>query len=394
MLQAGRNMTRMHIATLQLANFRNHASLTLECDHRHVVLTGDNGAGKTNILEAVSLLSPGRGLRRALLENIARNGGNGTWSVFAAMQGAAGPVTIGTGIIDTALGPETQRRVRINSAPAKSADDLLEHSRIVWLTPAMDGLFTGPPSDRRKFLDRLVLAIDPAHGRRAADFEKAMRARNRLLGEASPDGAWLDAIEAQMVESGVAIALARLELVSLLSAVIVQSATLASPFPDALLGLDGSLENLGHDMASIDLEDGYRERLRASRRLDAGAGRTLEGPHRSDLKVMHRPKAMTAGLCSTGEQKALLVAILLAHAKLVSDLAGFAPILVLDEIAAHLDEQRRAALFDRIDALQCQAIMTGTDRQLFAAMADRAQYFEITAGKAVKEHDEFEQRGN
>jgi DNA replication and repair protein RecF len=378
-------MARIHITQLKLTDFRNYAGLRLDCDERHLVLTGENGAGKTNLLEAVSYLSPGRGLRRALLDTVARSGGTGAWSVYAEMEGAQGPVTIGTGVAENALGPESVRRVRVNGAAAKSADALLDHCRVVWLTPAMDGLFTGPASDRRKFLDRLVLAIDPAHGRRAADFEKAMRARNRLLGDTNPDAAWLDAIEAQMVETGVAVAVARLELISLLTGVIIKAADPVSPFPDALLSLDGSLEKLAPDSASADLEDGYRDRLKSSRRIDSAAGRTLEGPHRSDLKVTHRPKAMAAELCSTGEQKALLIGILLAHAKLVSDLNGFAPILLLDEVAAHLDERRRAALFDRIDALDCQAWMTGTDRSLFAAMSTRAQYYAVQSGKAVKE---------
>jgi DNA replication and repair protein RecF len=378
-------MARVHLTRLKLTDFRNYEALRLDCDQRHVVLTGENGAGKTNILEAVSFLSPGRGMRRAALEEIARKSGPGTWTVHAEMEGTAGPVAIGTGIADTALGTETQRRVRINGAAARSADDLLEHCRILWLTPAMDGLFTGPAADRRKFLDRLVLAIDPAHGRRAADFEKAMRARNRLLADESPDGAWLDAIEAQMVEKGVAVALARVEMASLLAGVIVRAADPNSPFPDAVLSLEGSIEVLAPDGAAADLEDGYRDRLRASRRVDAAAGRTLEGPHRTDLRVTHRPKGMAAELCSTGEQKALLIGLILAHAKLVADLGGHAPVLLLDEIAAHLDERRRAALFDRIEALDCQAWMTGTDRSLFAAMAERAQYFGVRAGRAERE---------
>ncbi len=378
-------MTRIHLNCLKLTQFRNYGALRLDMDARHVVLTGDNGAGKTNLLEAVSFLSPGRGLRRASLETVARSGGNGTWSVHAEMEGASGPVAIGTGVMETTLGPETTRRVRINGAPAKSADELLEHARIVWLTPAMDGLFTGPATDRRKFLDRLVLAIDPAHGRRVADFEKAMRARNRLLSDGMPDAGWLDAIEAQMVETGIAVVLARKELVALLSGVIIRSAEPSSPFPDALLSLDGTLDQMASDIAALDLEDHYRERLRVGRRLDASAGRTLEGPHRSDLSVVHRPKGMAAHLCSTGEQKSLLVGLILAHAQLVGGMAGFSPVLLLDEIAAHLDEHRRSALFDRIETLDCQAFMTGTDRSLFSAMGGRAQYICVDTGTAHKE---------
>ncbi len=378
-------MTRIHLVRLKLDQFRNYDTLRLDMDARHVVLTGDNGAGKTNLLEAVSFLSPGRGLRRAALETIARAGGTGAWSVHAQMEGANGPVSIGTGVMETALGPETSRKVRINGVTVKSADELLDHGRIVWLTPAMDGLFTGPASDRRKFLDRLVLAIDPAHGRRVADFEKAMRARNRLLSDGAQDAGWLDAIEAQMVETGIAIVLARKELVALLSGVLVRSTEPASPFPDALLALEGTLDRLASDSAALDLEDHYRDRLQSSRRLDASAGRSLEGPHRSDLLVVHRPKAMAVQLCSTGEQKALLVGLILAHAQLVAGMAGFAPVLLLDEIAAHLDEHRRGALFNRIEALDCQAFMTGTDRSLFSAMGERAQYFRVDTGTAQKE---------
>ena len=214
----------------------------------------------------------------------------------------------------------------------------------------------------------------------AADFEKAMRQRNRLLGEEMPNGAWLDAIETQLAETGTAIVVARMELVSLLSGLIVRDSDPASPFPDAVLALEGTLDVLAQDMAASDLETIYKDKLATGRRLDAAAGRTLEGPHRSDLKVTHRPKAMAAELCSTGEQKALLVGILLAHARLVAELNGAAPILLLDEIAAHLDSGRRAALFDRIEALDCQAWMTGTDRSLFEAMGERAQHFTVAGG--------------
>lgn len=376
---------RVHLKRLQLADFRNYQSLRLHCDSRHVVLSGENGAGKTNLLEAVSFLSPGRGLRRASHDIVARAGGEGTWSVFAEIDGALGIVEIGTGIQNSPLGPDRQRRVRINGTQAKNSDELLDHARVVWLTPAMDGLFTGPASDRRRFVDRLVLAIDPAHGRRVTDFEKSMRARNKLLGEDAPDASWLDAVEVQMSETGVAIVFARMELISLLTRVIIRDSDPASPFPDAVLALEGSLETIMPESSAADLEDEYREKLRSGRRIDAAAGRTLEGPHRSDLKVTHRPKAMAAHLSSTGEQKALLLGILLAHARLVSDMSGFAPILLLDEIAAHLDAPRRAALFDRIDALGCQAWMTGTDRALFEALENRAMFFQIADGAAQED---------
>ncbi len=376
-----------HISTLKLDSFRNHPALSLACDERSLVLTGPNGAGKTNLLEAISFLSPGRGLRRANLDTVARQGGAGTWSVFAELTGACGPAAIGTGLGETPLGIENLRRVRINGASARSNDELLDHARILWLTPAMDGLFTGPAADRRRFLDRLVLAIHPAHGRRVADFERAMRARNRLLAEDMPDARWLDAIELQMAETAVAIAAARAELVELLSAMIVAQASPDAQFPDAVIHIDGALEALAREIPAGELEAQYGERLRTARRSDAGAGRTLEGPHRSDLAVLHRPKSMAAALCSTGEQKALLIGLILAHARLVANITGLAPILLLDEVAAHLDIQRREALFDRVEALNCQAWMTGTDRALFAAMGERGQFYTIRAGAAEREGD-------
>lgn len=376
---------RVHLTGLKLTNFRNYSALRIDCDQKHLVFAGENGSGKTNILEAVSFLSPGRGLRRASYDEIARNGGDGTWAVFAEIDGTEGPVTIGTGIQETALGPDRQRKVRVNGVQSKTSEALLEHARIVWLTPAMDGLFTGPGSDRRKFLDRLVLAINPTHGRRVADYEKSMRARNRLLGEDAPDPAWLDAVEMQMSENGVAITLARLELVNLITGVIVRTSDPGSPFPDALLSLEGTLEALATDMPASDAEEEYSISLKRSRRLDAAARRTLEGPHRSDLMVTHRPKSMPAKLCSTGEQKALLLGIVLAHARLAADLSGQAPILLLDEVAAHLDPVRRSALFDRIEALNCQAWMTGTDRQFFDDLGSRANYWRVADGTADME---------
>jgi len=374
------------ISVLKLDSFRNHPALGLECDERSLVLTGPNGAGKTNLLEAVSFLSPGRGMRRATLDAVAWLKGTGSWSVFAELNGACGPASIGTGLAETPLGLDPARRVRINGATTKANDDLLDHARILWLTPAMDGLFTGPAADRRRFLDRLVLAVHPGHGRCVADYERSMRARNRLLADDSPDARWLNAIETQMAETAVAIAAARAELIELLSGVIIAQSHPDQIFPDAVLQIDGTLEALAREIPASDLEAQYGETLRAGRRADATAGRTLDGPHRSDLQVTHRPKAMAAALCSTGEQKSLLIGIVLAHARLVADTAGLAPILLLDEIAAHLDVSRREALFDRIGTLGSQAWMTGTDRALFEAVGRRAQYFVVQAGEAKREH--------
>lgn len=373
-------MQSVFLEKLKLTNFRNHASANIDLDDRHVVLTGENGAGKTNVLEAVSFLSPGRGLRRAAYDTVGKQGAGGAWTVFARLNGANGSVSIGTGLQETAYGLETSRKVHINGVQAKTSDMLLEHSRILWLTPAMDALFTGPASDRRRFLDRLVLAVDPLHGRRVSEFEKAMRSRNKLLSEENPDGQWLDAVEGQLAGLGVSVASARQELITLLSEVIVRNNDPASPFPDALISLNGSLETQLSDIAASDLEDEYISRLKEARRLDSRAGRTLEGPHRSDMEVSHRPKSMPASLCSTGEQKALLIGLILAHARLVGEMHGFAPILLLDEIAAHLDIGRRAALYDMLDTLGCQAWMTGTDRTLFEALEGRANFLAVNDG--------------
>lgn len=372
---------RVFLEQIKLDKFRNYDALSLDLDQRHVVLSGANGAGKTNLLEAVSFLSPGRGMRRATSDTIANTHGDGTWSVFAQMQGLEGEVRIGTGLQNSVIGLETNRRIHIDGVQVRANEQLLDHSRIIWLTPAMDGLFTGTAGDRRRFLDRLVLAIDPAHGKRVSNYERTMRNRNKLLREEMPDATWLDALEVQFAELATAIAFARIELISLLSRVIVENDDPNSPFPDALIACEGTLENLAGEISASDLEEQFLQQLRTSRRLDAAAGRTLQGPHRSDLVVHHRPKAMPAALCSTGEQKALLIGLLLAHAKLVGDLHGAAPILLLDEVAAHLDAERRAALYDMIDKLGCQAWMTGTDQSLFEALEDRAQCFNVANGE-------------
>ncbi|BCG91139.1 DNA replication/repair protein RecF [Mesorhizobium sp. 131-2-1] len=367
-----------HISKLTLTNFRNYAALSVDLSPGAVVLSGDNGAGKTNLLEAISLLTPGRGLRRAPYADLAREGGDGGFALHARIEGPEGQVEIGTGIAGGDSG-ESGRRVRINGAAARSAEDMLEWLRVVWLTPAMDGLFPGPAADRRRFLDRLVLAIDPGHGQRALDYEKAMRGRNRLLTEGSRDGGWFDAIETQMAETGVAIAAARAELVRLLAAMIERLPS-SGPFPQADISLDGDLENALGAAPAVDVEERFRRALANGRDRDRAAGRTLDGPHRSDLMVRHRPKAMPAELCSTGEQKALLVGIVVSHARLTGEMSGMTPVLLLDEIAAHLDSGRRAALFSILEELNCQAFMTGTDAALFSSLEGRAQFLTVDHG--------------
>lgn len=367
------------ISKLTLTNFRNYAALSIDLRPGAVVFCGDNGAGKTNLLEAISLLTPGRGLRRAPYADIAREGGDGGFALHARLDGPDGEVEIGTGISGGDAAGEGGRKVRINGAAARSTEEMLERLRVIWLTPAMDALFTGPAGDRRRFLDRLVLAIDPGHGQRALDYEKAMRGRNRLLAEGSRDGAWFDAIETQMAETGVAMAAARAELVRLLAAMI-ERLPATGPFPQADIGLEGALESEVATMPAIDVEERFRRALAEGRDRDRAAGRTLDGPHRSDLLVRHRPKDMPAELCSTGEQKALLVGIVLSHARLTGEMSGMTPVLLLDEIAAHLDAGRRAALFSILEELNCQAFMTGTDAALFSSLARRAQFLTVDHG--------------
>lgn len=368
-----------YISKLTLTNFRNYATLAIDLAPGAVIFSGDNGAGKTNLLEAISFLTPGRGLRRAPYADVAREGGDGGFALHARLDGPDGQVEIGTGISGGDTAGEGGRRVRINGAPARSAEDMLEWLRVVWLTPAMDALFTGPAADRRRFLDRLVLAIDPGHGQRALDYEKAMRGRNRLLTEGSRDDRWFDAIETQMAETGVAIAAARAEVVRLLATMIDRLPD-SGPFPQADIGLSGDLEAEIVTAPAVDVEERFRRALLNGRDRDRAAGRTLEGPHRSDLVVRHRPKAMPAELCSTGEQKALLVGIVLSHARLTGEMSGMTPILLLDEIAAHLDGRRRAALFSILEELNCQAFMTGTDAALFSSLKGRAQFLTVDHG--------------
>jgi DNA replication and repair protein RecF len=369
----------MWIERLALTNFRNHGSLTLALDARSVVLTGSNGAGKTNILEAISLLAPGQGLRRSLYGEMAKAGGAGVWAVAATVRSAEDTISIGTGLTAES-GDRAGRVVRINGETQSGAGALADRVEMLWVTPAMDGLFRGPASDRRRFLDRLVVSFDPSYRTRIGHFERAMRQRNRLLDDGVRDGARFDGLEMIMAEAGVAIAAARAEAVNGIEAMIAERRARApdSPFPWAHLRLEGTLEqDLAH-LPAVDVEDGYVHALRSGRERDRAAGRTLEGPHRSDLVVAHGPKAMPAHVCSTGEQKALLVGLVLAHAELEKRRRdGAAPILLLDEVAAHLDKTRRDALYAEIVQLGSQAWMTGTDELAFDGIVDDAQFIRL-----------------
>ncbi|NJC04778.1 DNA replication and repair protein RecF [Sphingomonas kaistensis] len=339
------------LGRLTLTDFRNHAGLDLQPGPGFVCLYGQNGAGKTNVLEAVSMLAPGRGLRGSALGEMARSDGPGGWSVSASLA-EPDATTLGTGTLPTA--PE-RRIVRINSAAA-SVNSLAEWLAVLWLTPAMDRLFSGPAGDRRRFLDRLVLALEPGHAHHASRFEAAMRARNKLLAE--PDGAdpeWLSALEAGMAEHGEALGAARARTVAALAEQL--AATPEDLFARPAIALDLADQD---DLAS---------RLRANRGRDAAAGRATEGPHRQDLLVTHADKRQPAARCSTGEQKALLLGLVLAHAALVTSRRGALPLLLLDEVAAHLDPGRRVALFERL-AGRGQVWMTATEAALFDGTGD------------------------
>jgi len=358
------------IARLALTDFRSYAEATITAGPGMVVLAGPNGIGKTNLLEAVSLLAPGRGLRQANLTEMARQDGPGGFAVAARIAAAGGPVEIGTGT--NAASPE-RRLVRINGA-GTTANALGEWLAILWLTPAMDRLFVEGASGRRRFLDRLVLAFEPSHGHHAARYEAAMRARNKLLADGpEADPAWLAALEAAMVEHGAMLADARARTVAALAGRLAGQP--AGPFARAGLALEGWQ---GESAA-------FAAALRGGRARDAAAGRTLAGPHRVELSVTHldRPGpdgrvGQPAARCSTGEQKALLLGIVLAHADLVAERRGERPILLLDEVAAHLDPGRRAALFGRLFDSGGQVWMTGTEASLFAA-APSAQHLHFAA---------------
>jgi DNA replication and repair protein RecF len=365
------------IRRLILSTFRNYPTLDLDLDSPLVALSGDNGAGKTNVLEAISLLSPGRGLRRAEFADMALKGGAGGFAVSATLDGPYGETQLGAGHDPAA---EAGRRCRINREPVGSATAFADHCRVLWLTPDNDGLFRGAAGDRRRFLDRLVLAVDSQHGARVNRLDKALRSRNRLLEEERADPAWLDAVERELAETAVAVAAARRETLERLSALIDAERDPGSPFPHALLSLEGDLEAALARATALETEDWYRARLKDNRWRDKAAGRTLEGPNASDLAVRHGPKDMPAELSSTGEQKALLIGLILAHARLVRQMAGIAPILLLDEVAAHLDPARRAALYADLAALGGQVWMTGTDASLFDALPSGSSRLEVRDG--------------
>ncbi|HEX4041470.1 MAG TPA: DNA replication/repair protein RecF [Xanthobacteraceae bacterium] len=368
------------ILKLTLTNFRNYHATSLAAGAKTMVLVGPNGAGKTNLIEAISLLMPGRGLRRATLDEVAFSEGDGSWAVAAEVEGALGLATLGTGIDRPPEdGAPAQRKYRIDREPAGSAAAFADHLRVIWLTPAMDTLFSGAPSERRRFLDRLVLAVDAEHGGRVNALERSLRSRNRLLEDVRPDPHWLDAVEHETAELAVAVAGLRVETVRRLAAVLADRK--GSAFPAAHIALTGWIEQLVADHPAAEIEERYRAVLREARARDAAAGRTLDGPHLTDLTVVYADKGVAAADASTGEQKALLIGLVLAHARLIATMTGLDPILLLDEVVAHLDPARRAALYGELAQLASQVWMTGADPALFAEIDAAAATIDVDSGR-------------
>jgi DNA replication and repair protein RecF len=364
-----------------LTNFRNYQSAKIDIDKQAAVLHGPNGAGKTNMLEALSLLSPGRGLRRARFRDAGREQGPGDWAVAARLETLQGFVDIGTGFSPGRDGSGGKRSTRIDGVDATS-NALGDLIGVQWLTPRMDRLFTEGASARRRFLDRLVYGFDREHGRRVTAYERAMRERNALLQRDNGDGDWLHALEERMAADGIAVAAARQDAVERISMALAEA---RGPFPGASLTVEGDLEAGLRSEPAVEVERRYHLALQENRRRDRDAGHALSGPHRSDLVVRHAEKNQPAAQCSTGEQKALLIAIQLANARLETARRGAGPVLLLDEIAAHLDVDRRTALFEEITALSGQVWLTGTDRDVFRPLAGNSRFFRVSDAQIIAE---------
>ena len=373
---------RLAVCRLVLTDFRCYSSLRIETTAQPVVLTGPNGAGKTNLLEALSFLAPGRGMRSARLDEIDRRGGGevARWAVAASLATSRGPLEIGTGRDPEAGEGITRRLVRIAGKPMRSQAELARLLSVLWVTPDMDRLFQEGPGGRRRFLDRMVLGVDPEHAGRIAAYDHALRERARLLRDGVHDATWLAALEATMAEKGIAIAAARRVLVRRLERALLLG---IAPFPRARIALHGTLDGWHDDGPALEAEDRFKTLLAASRAEDAESGSVKDGPHRADLAVEHVENGMPAAICSTGEQKALLIALVLAQARLQALEHSAPPLLLLDEVAAHLDRVRRAALYEELRTLGAQAWMTGTDEALFESMGGNAQFFRVVDGNVV-----------
>lgn len=376
-IQNAQKAEAYYVSRLTLTNFRNYVSQSLELAASPVVLTGRNGSGKTNILEAVSFLSPGRGLRSVKLDEADRIDGDSAypWGVAAKVSCGDDEIMVGTG--RDAASSANKRIVKIDGNIVRGQTDLARVFSVMWQTPQMDGLFIGSTSDRRKFLDRLVYNFDPEHASRIYSYEYSMRERAKLL-QSGGDGKWVAVLENKLAEQAVAIAIARLDAVQLIQKAINLSET---AFPKADIGIDGSVEQKAVGLSALQLEEDLRRQFFDTRRYDAATGRTSVGTHRSDFAVKHREKNMPAASCSTGEQKALLLSIILAEARAKAMWKNSMPVMLLDEVVAHLDEGRRNDLFEEIVSMGMQVWMTGTDIELFRELEGKAQFFGVNGGR-------------
>ncbi len=374
--ETAETVAALSIGKISLVHFRNYDDISLKLETAPIVLTGPNGGGKTNLLEAISLLVPGRGLRRAQLSELQNRQASAPWAVAANMRASSGDLQIGTGR-DPEEEDGERRIVQIDGRAARSQNALGEYVAMAWITPEMDRILAEGPGARRKWLDRLAYSFDPAHGGRVSRYEKAMRERMRLLREGPADAVWLSALEDEMARTGVAIAAARRQLIRQLRTAIAET---ESTFPQADLALKGMAEEALEDQPALPIEDMMRADLARDRGEDAQSGSCAAGPHRSDLSVTHRARQCPAELCSTGEQKALVIAIMLAYVRMLAETRKMAPLFLLDDIAAHLDDTRRAALFEEIRALGVQAWLTGTDTEPFASLLPYAQHGAVANG--------------
>ena len=366
------------VTNLRLFRFRCYEDVQMQLDSQAIVLTGPNGAGKTNILEALSFLSPGRGLRHAKLEEVTKHDSPAaqTWGVSASLSTPYGPTQIGTGR-DT---QSNRRIVKIDGDIQKGQNVLSEHLSVVWVTPQMDRLFLDGNAMRRRFLDQVIFNFEPAHLGRLNRYDKTMRERSRLLREMGADRAdpvWLSSLETIMAETALSIAAARLVMVERLQKACIENHLHTDIFPLPHIRIDGWVENQLETEPALKVEEQFKDMLKQGRPRDAIVGGAEHGTHRSDFMVWHKGHNIIADQCSTGEQKGLLMAITLAHARLVKAERGFAPLLLLDEMVAHLDEFRRETLFDMVLSLGGQCWMTGTDKDSFASLQNKAQFLDI-----------------
>ena len=382
----------MFLKRLNLTDFRCYDFARLELDSRPVVLTGANGAGKTNLLEAVSYLAPGRGLRNARLSDVGRrngvkssepdNSGGRAWAIAAQLSRDDAIVDIGIGSeIGSGETARDRRIIKIDGEKGKSQADLGRLISVVWLTPQMDRLFLEGASGRRRFTDRLILGLHPEHGKAVFAYDHSMRSRNKLLKDGNREGEWLNSVEDSMARQGIAVAVRRLEVLRSLHELARGD---DGPFPGAGLKMQGLIESWLANMSALEAEDRFRETLVGQRGSDRETGTTETGPHRSDLAVYHLHHGENASHCSTGEQKALLIRIILAATRLQARERGKPPLVLLDEVSAHLDPERRDALFDIINAMEVQAWMTGTDDLMFHAIGECAQFFRVTSARIEK----------